>query len=301
MNHRELQLFLHLGKTLSFAKTSAACHVAPSSLSRVIQRLEKEVGQQLFERDSRRVKLTAVGRNFRVYAEQTCDSWAMFRQALHNQEATLQGELSLFCSVTASYSFLDDILGRFRKQHPGIEIKLHTGDSAITLDRVNSELEDIGIAALPERIPSQFSILELTSTPLVFIAASRGGNLITEVTGKAREAWKEMPLIISESGLVRERVDRWLKTMKVKPDIYAQVSGHEAIVSMAGLGFGLGVVPQIVLENSPLAAKVRQIDIKHGMPPITIGLCVLKRKLSNALINAFWTLARQSIAGNKKL
>ncbi len=301
MDHRELQLFLHLSKSLSFAKTSAACHVAPSSLSRVIQRLEKEVGRQLFERDSRRVKLTAIGRTFRVYAEQTCDSWAIFRQALHMQETTLQGELSLFCSVTASYSFLDDILGRFRAQHPGIEIKLHTGDSAITLDRINSELEDLGIAALPERIPSQFSILELTSTPLVFIAPFRAGSVITDAVGKTQESWNEIPLIISESGLVRDRVDRWFKTMKVKPDIYAQVSGHEAIVSMVGLGFGVGVVPQIVLENSPLAAKVRQLAIKHTMPPIAIGLCVLKRKLSNALINAFWTLAHQSIAGNKKL
>jgi LysR family positive regulator for ilvC len=301
MNHRELQLFLHLSKSLSFARTSAACHVAPSSLSRVIQRLEKEVGRQLFERDSRRVKLTAIGRNFRVYAEQICDSWAIFRQALHDQEATLLGELSLFCSVTASYSFLDDILGRFRKQHPGIEIKLHTGDSAVTLDRINSELEDIGIAALPERVPTQFSILELTSTPLVFIAPSRTGSGIADAVGKTREYWSETPLIVSESGLVRERVDRWFKTMKVKPEIYAQVSGHEAIVSMVGLGFGVGVVPQIVLENSPLAAKVRLLDISHTMPPIAIGLCVLKRKLSNVLINAFWALARQSIAGNKKL
>ena len=301
MDQRELQLFLHLSKTLSFAKTSAACHVAPSSLSRVIQRLEREIGRQLFERDSRRVKLTATGRTFRAYAEQTCDSWAAFKQALHNQETTLQGELSLFCSVTASYSFLDDILGRFRTRHPGIEIKLHTGDSAITLDRINSELEDLGIAALPERVPSQFSILELTKTPLVFIASSRPGLVSTDSAGIASGSWSEIPLIISESGLVRDRVDKWFRAMKIKPEIYAQVSGHEAIVSMAGLGFGVGVVPQIVLENSPLAAKVRQIHIRHTMPPITIGLCVLKRKLSNALINAFWELARQSIVGNKKL
>ena len=301
MNHKELQLFIHLSKTLSFAKTSAACHVAPSSLSRVVQRLEKEVGRQLFERDSRRVKLTSTGRAFRIYAEQTCDSWAVFRQSLHDADASLQGELSLFCSVTASYSFLDDILGRFRVQHPGIEIKLHTGDSAVTLERINAEQEDIGIAALPERVPARFLIQELTQTPLVFIAPARSGSGAIAKSVRTEKDWGEIPLILSESGLVRERADRWFRSMRVKPNILAQVSGHEAIVSMVGLGFGVGLVPGIVLENSPLASRVRLLDIRHGMPPIAIGLCVLQRKMNNPLIKAFWTLAVQSIAGNMKL
>lgn len=301
MNHKELQLFIHLSKTLSFAKTSAACHVAPSSLSRVVQRLEKEVGRQLFERDSRRVKLTSTGRAFRIYAEQTCDSWAVFLQSLHDADTTLQGELSLFCSVTASYSFLDDILGRFRLQHPGIEIKLHTGDSAVTLERIHAEQEDIGIAALPERVPASFLIQELTQTPLVFIAPQRSDNGSIEQAIKTGKGWSEVPLILSESGLVRDRADRWFRSMHVKPNIHAQVGGHEAIVSMVGLGFGVGLVPRIVLENSPLASRVRQLDIHHGMQPIAIGLCVLQRKMNNPLIKAFWTLAGQSIAGNMKL
>ena len=301
MNHKELQLFIHLSKTLSFARTSAACHVAPSSLSRVIQRLEKEVGRQLFERDSRRVKLTATGRAFRVYAEQTCDSWAVFKHALHDSDAGLQGELSLFCSVTASYSFLDDILGRFRVQHPGIEIKLHTGDSAVTLDRINAEQEDIGIAALPERVPASYLIQELTRTPLVFIAPARTGGRVDPGHADNVGDWSGIPLILSESGLVRDRADRWFRSMSVKPNIYAQVAGHEAIVSMVGLGFGVGLVPRIVLENSPLASRVRLLDIRHGMHPIAIGLCVLKRKMNNPLIKAFWTLAGRSVTGDMKL
>ena len=298
MNHRELQLFLHLSRTLSFARTSAACHVAPSSLSRVIQRLEKEVGRDLFERDSRRVKLTSVGQAFRTYATQTCDGWDQFKQTLQDQDTHLQGELSMFCSVTASYSFLDDILGRFRQQHPGIEIKLHTGDSAATLDRINREEEDIGIAALPEEVSSRFAVMELSSSPLVFITPVKTGlpGLDARDAGKIR--WSEVPLIMSESGLVRDRLDRWFRAMKVKPHIQAQVGGHEAIVSMVALGFGAGLVPRIVLENSPFAAKVKPLPVRHDMPPIAIGLCVLKRKLNHALIRAFWTLAGQSIAGN---
>jgi LysR family transcriptional regulator, positive regulator for ilvC len=300
MNQRPLQLFLHLSKSLSFAKTSTACHVTPSSLSRVIQRLESEVGRKLLERDSRRVKLTPAGEAFQRYAEQASEGWAAFKQEVQERTTQLRGELSLFCSVTASYSFLDEILGEFRAQHPGIEIKLHTGDSADTLERISAGREDMGIAALPEKIPDKFLIQLLSSTPLVFIAPLRNRLKIPELQAGASLVWEKMPLILSESGLVRERVDRWLKALRIKPSIYAQVSGHEAIVSMVGLGFGVGLVPQIVLENSPLAAKIRVVPVEHAMPPLDIGLCVLTRKLSNPLIAAFWELASQSIA-NKKL
>lgn len=300
MNYRELQLFLHLSKSLSFARTSEACHVTPSSLSRVIQRLEAEVGQALFERDSRRVALTATGKAFRAFAEETCDRWAAFRHSLLHGATHLQGELSLFCSVTASYSFLDEILSRFRAEYPGIEIKLHTGDSALTLERVSAESEDIGIAALPDVVPAQFSTLELTRTPLVFIAPAKADARLDSL-GESSVEWQKLPLILAEGGLARERVDRWFRLNRIKPNIYAQATGNEAIVSMVGLGFGVGLVPRIVLENSPFAAKVKELPISHDIQPFTIGLCVLKRKLNNPLIAAFWEQARQSIAGNKKL
>jgi LysR family positive regulator for ilvC len=300
MNHKELQLFLHLSKSLSFARTSEACHVTPSSLSRVIQRLEQEVGQALFERDSRRVTLTDTGKAFRVFAEEACNSWSAFRQSLLDGARHLQGELSLFCSVTASYSFLDEILSQFRAEYPGIEMKLHTGDSAMTLDRVSTEVEDIGIAALPDVLPAQFATLELTKTPLVFIAPVKG-DVGLGYSGEGAVDWQKLPLVLSESGLARERVDRWFRANRVKPNVYAQVTGNEAIVSMVGLGFGVGLVPRIVLENSPFAAKVKVLSIKHDIQPFTIGLCVLKRKLNNPLIEAFWRQAGESIAGNKKL
>src|SRR6187549_3438471 len=141
MNQRELQLFLHLAKTLSFARTSEALHVTPSSLSRVIQRLELEVGVPLFERDNRHVALTKAGQAFREFADETSNKWLDLKKNLAEQDQVLTGEISLFCSVTASYSFLYDLLSRFRLEHPGIEIKLHTGDTATTLDRILAEQE----------------------------------------------------------------------------------------------------------------------------------------------------------------
>jgi len=256
----------------------------------MIQRLEAELDQPLFERDNRSVKLTLAGQAFKRFAEETLNGWSELQRELQAQEQDLQGEISLFCSVTASYSFLYELLSQFRQSHPGIELKIHTGDTAQTLDRIQQELEDIGIAAIPPQVPAALAVQTLTSTPLVFIAPVQG-FYFDEALIEAGISWGELPMILSEKGLARQSADSWFRALRVKPNIYAQVAGNEAIVSMVSLGFGVGLVPQLVVDNSPLQRSIRILDVQHDMPPFAVGLCVLKRKLANPLVKAFWDLA----------
>jgi len=128
MDQRVLQHFLNLADSLHFGRAAEASHISPSALSRSIQRLEDEVGAPLFERNNRSVSLTGAGRLFLDYARGAMDDWETIRNNLMAASGELRGEVSMFCSVTASYSFLFDILDRFRRDHPRVEIKLHTGD-----------------------------------------------------------------------------------------------------------------------------------------------------------------------------
>ena len=136
MNLKELQTFIHLSQSLHFGHTGDAMHLSASAVSRSIMRLEEQVGVALFERDNRRVQLTAAGREFLRYAEQAVVNWQSVLQRLHIQGEALQGELGVFCSVTASYSVLSNILEVFRQRYPAIELKLHTGDQADAIERI---------------------------------------------------------------------------------------------------------------------------------------------------------------------
>ncbi len=290
MDPRSLKQFVNLANSLHFGRASEASHVSPSALSRGIQRLEDEVGASLFARNNRSVSLTHAGSLFLIYARDSLGEWDAIRNTLMEESGELHGQISMYCSVTASYSFLFEILASFRRDHPRIEIKLHTGDPEDAIARVLSGDEEIAIGAKPKKLPAGLAFKPVAISPLVFIAANYRGKKAQQVTmTPATESWAANPMILPERGLARRRVDEWFRARGVQANIYAQVAGNEAIVSMVSLGFGVGVVPQIVLDNSPLADTVRVLDVQPGLEAYEVGLFTLEKKLANPIINAFWS------------
>lgn len=287
MDFSQLNQFIALADTLHFHRASTACHISPSTLSRSIRQLEISLNATLFERNNRTVSLTQQGELFLDFARETLDRWEALQHGLQSDSGVLRGSLSLYCSVTASYSFLYSILADFRQRHPLIELKLHTGDPALAIERVSSGQEDIAIAARQDHMPQSLSFKRIAFSPLVLIQPMAEDWFRMQARDE-REYWEAVPFILSEQGLARERLDHWLKKKRVAPNIYAQVAGHEAIVSMVSLGFGIGLIPQIVLDNSPLAALVRPLPIQPPLKPYEVGLCVLNRKLKSPLVRAFW-------------
>jgi LysR family positive regulator for ilvC len=279
MDTRSLSLFLHLSETLHFGRTSKAMHISPSALTRTIQHLEESLDTLLFVRDNRSVSLTRSGKLLQDYARESLNNWQTFQHSLMEETQELQGDISIYCSVTASYSFLYNILSEFRSAHPKIGIRLHTGDSDLAINRLEENMEDVAIAGRPERLPNTLTFKRIATSALVMIAPLGQTNI---------SSWSTEPMILSERGLIRKRMNQWFQQNGIKPTIYAQVAGNEAIVSMVSLGYGVGVVPEIVLRNSPLESKVVITDKQPDLDPIEVGLCTQKKRLQNPLIKALW-------------
>ena len=296
MDTRQLQLFLHLSESLHFGQTGDAMHLSASAVSRSIRKMEEEIGQRLLERDNRSVRLTDVGRRFQVYARQALTQWQGFVDSVRLDTEHLSGEVSVFCSVTAAYSVLSGILELFRRRYPEIEIKLRTGDQADSINHVLEGDDDIAIAARPEKLSSRLQFQTLQHSPLLFIYPTvhcAVENTIRDHLERGTPVpWGEMPFVLSERGLARARTEQWFRSQGVRPNIYAQASGHEAIVSMVALGLGVGVVPELVIANSPLKERVQVLDVQPPLTPFAVGLCALSQRLDNPLVKAFWDCAK---------
>ncbi len=294
MDIRDLKLFKHLSGTLHFGQSSRACHVTPSALTRIIQRLEDELGEELFLRDNRSVRLTTAGEVFRSYADDAIQRYEMLQGDL-SRERVLRGEISLYCSVTAAYSILPTIFQEFRLVHPGVHINLQTGDAALALAKLQNREVDITVAALPDDLPERVEFLEILDTPLVFIGSTTFPEII-EYHNQEID-WRETPVITADFGLSRERTDRWFYEKDIIPNIYAQVAGNEAIIAMVALGCGVGVVPKLVLEKSPLKEQISILSVSPELESFSIGICAMKRKMRPPQVDAFWEIAGKKIGG----
>ncbi|MFA0085496.1 transcriptional regulator IlvY [Vibrio sp. 10N.286.49.C2] len=291
MNIKSLQAFIHLCESKSFNRTATAMHISPSALSRQIQKLEQEAGQNLLLRDNRSVDLTPAGQQLLPVALNIISEWQKFQSSNELGEMELRGKLRLFCSVTASYSHLPELLAEFRVLYPYIEFELSTGDPAQAIDKVLNDDTDIAISAFPEQLPGRLAFETISEIPLSIIAPQGISNFGQELMSGAPD-WKKIPFIVPEAGTARERANAWFKKMRIKPNIYAQVSGHEAIVSMVALGCGVGIAPEVVIVNSPVRDKIQRLKLE-SIKPFKLGVCCKKSNLDNALITAFWKVAQQ--------
>ncbi len=290
MDIRNLKLFRHLAGTLHFSKTSQACYITPSALTRVIQRLESDLGKKLFIRDNRSVELTPAGIAFKKYSDDVLGRWSRLNDELSSEDI-LEGELSLYCSVTAAYGILPDIMARYRKVHPSVKIHLETGDAAKALVKLSNQDSDMVIAARPDVLSKDLVFKTLAQTPLVFIAPLQYPEIIIKKAGSID--WEQTPLIIPDHGLSRDRIDKWFAKENFIPNIYSQVAGNEAIIVMVSLGCGIGLIPRIVLEKSSFFDRVKILDKTPQMQPFVIGLCTRKKNLTNSRVKALWNIANE--------
>jgi LysR family transcriptional regulator, positive regulator for ilvC len=288
MNIHEIEHFLVLCETLHFQKASAQCNISPSALSRMIQRIEDETGERLFERSNRDVALTPSGVVFQKYAKQIHDLWKQSKQALSFEKGLVSGDLNIYCSVTAAFGILPEVLNEFRKKFPSVHIKLRTGDAESALDQLQERDTDVAIAAIPEDFPDHMDYLYVAQTPLVWIKSKKYPSL------KAHNIdWGNTPLILPKRGIARRRFDRWIQDLNVQALIYAETIGNEAIIAMVNLGCGIGLVPEMVLDKSPENSSISILEVSPPLEPYTIGICVKKRNLENPVTKAFWDVAKQ--------
>ena len=290
MDYDALRLFLHLSQTLHFLRTSRACHLSPSALSRTIQRLERETGWPLFERDRRSVRLTPAGIRFAEHARETLERWEGLQRALRDTRGALSGTIVVFASVTACQTFLPELLSDFRRRHPDIHIQLETGYAADALERLAEGHVDVSVAAIPSRVPRALVARVLLHTPLVF-AAPRAACEVERLCHRRPIPWAELPLVLPSSGQARESADRWFRRRRITPQVYGEIAGSEAILALVSLGCGVGIVPRIVLEESPLASKVRVLEPDAGgeaLGEFRVGVCTQRKKLTSPLVRALW-------------
>jgi LysR family positive regulator for ilvC len=121
---------------------------------------------------------------------------------------------------------------------------------------------------------------------------------ISDELDRPERNWSRIPFVLSARGLARERIDEWFRRRQIKPRLYAQVSGNEAILAMVSLGCGVGIVPELVLEKSPLKDQVRVLEGGPQLRPYRVGFVSKRKRLHSTVVRAFWSTVEERVSAD---
>ena len=277
MDLRQVEYVLAVVERGSFTKAAASMQVSQPSLSDGIRRLESELDVRLFHRLGRRVELTDAGRAFIGPARQLTRD----RDAVLESVATVRdlhgGTLDLVSLPTLAADPLGRLVGRFRKAHPGISVRIAAPeDDGAVVAMVLDGRSELGLTELrPHR--EELVAVSLERQELVAVCPPR-----TRLASSGRlpvARLRGMPLVTTPPGTsTRDLLDRALASAGIEPVIAVETSQREAIAPLVLSGAGTSFLPARLAE--PLAKQgavvarlvptlTRTIGLVHRPSPLT--------------------------------
>lgn len=147
-----------VAKQGSFIAAALTLHVSQAALTRTIQRVEEALGVALFVRSTRRVELTAAGREFAGVAERMLNDLRITARGMQEISDEQRGQVIVACMMSVALTTLPDIVAGYRRERPRVEIHIREGVHGSVIEDVRSGVADLGITYLgnvPEGIASQ--------------------------------------------------------------------------------------------------------------------------------------------------
>ena len=122
--------------------------------------------------------------------------------------------------------------------------------------------------------------------PLVVIAARDHGDEVD---------WDLDTLLLPESGITREVVNDWFLSSGIVPSRIQELAEFEGILSLVSAGYGVGIIPYIVWEQSQLSSHTKVLKISNRLPRLKIGVFSLKKRMHLRRIDGFFELFKGPI------
>src|SRR5690242_3983992 len=131
---RQLEAVLALAEYGSFVAAAARLRLSQPALTRMVKRLEAELGVRLFDRSTRRVEITAAGRAFAAVAERMLNDLGITVQSVREAAQEGRGLVVVSSVMSVAGGLLPRMIAAYRDDRPGVEIHVREGIYATILD-----------------------------------------------------------------------------------------------------------------------------------------------------------------------
>jgi DNA-binding transcriptional LysR family regulator len=269
----DLQAFRAVAELGSFRKAAEAVNISQPALSRRIDKLEEALGVRLFERTTRSVTLTTIGRVFVPSAEQLLDDLDAALLGIRDVSTSRLGHVTIACVPSVAYYFLPSVISTYRRRFPRIRVKLLDSSANEVLAAVLSGEADFGVSFMGSQDPEvEFkSLLEER-----FVAACRRDH---PLAGKKRVTWNELYeheyVSVDKTSSNRLLLDRALSAVTPRAPSVCETRHVTTMLGLVEAGLGVAAVPSMAMpgNNHPVLTSVPLVE-----PVVKRRVGIVKRR-----------------------
>ena len=262
----QIEAFLEVARRQNLSRAAEALFVSQPTLTARLQSLEAALGEQLFIRTRRGMRLTEAGDAFLPYAEHAVAALADGRERLAELRRGVAGRRVLGAPPPVSTYPLPALLARFSAAHPGVRLAVKTGTSEEILDMVLHDQVQLGIIrALANQ---EIETIPLYTDTLVLIAGP-GHRLARSSTGRqARMAdlAGEVLVLFGRSSSYLEFTTATFRQAGVLPGSVLELDNIEAAKKMVERGLGVSLVPTSTVAGELAAGTLARIELVDATP-----------------------------------
>ncbi len=256
----DLQAFRAVAELGSFRKAAEAVNISQPALSRRIDKLEEALGVRLFERTTRSVTLTTIGRVFAPSAEQLLDDLDVALLGIRDVSSSRLGHVTIACVPSVAYYFLPNVIANYRRRFPRIRVRLLDASANEVLGAVISGEADFGVSFMGSQEPEiEFKLLLQDR----FVAACRRDHPLAR---KKRVTWSELYeheyVSVGKTSGNRLLLDQALSAVAPSAPSVCETRHVTTMLGLVEAGLGVAAVPSMAMPgaNHPILTSVPLVE-----------------------------------------
>ena len=260
MDLGELQVFLTVAKEGSFSRAAERLYRTQPAVSLAIRKLEDGLGQPLFIRGSRPVRMTDAGVVLKEYAERLINLRDEVKKGLSDLEGLERGELSLGVNESSIHALLP-ALAIFREKHPGIQVRVHRVFSRDIPHEVLNYRLDLGAISYVPRDPL-LQATEILKDELTLVVPPKhplARKREVDITDLGKETFIAH---IVESHF-RRRVIELFARHHTTLNMPIELPTIESIKRFVQMGMGVAIVPRMCVQWELAHGWMKEIKVKQ--------------------------------------
>jgi LysR family transcriptional regulator, low CO2-responsive transcriptional regulator len=288
MDFDQLETFIEVARLSSFSRAAEKRFRTQPAISSQIRSLEEEVGAKLLDRSGGKVSLTAAGKLFLKFSEDTLDARKSAMTAIAETERVPRGEIVVGANEGTCLHILPEVFAHFKKQYPDVSVSIKRADYAKVLESVIDNSVDFGVVSMPVN-DNRLTAVLIHRDELVLIVPPK--HPLAKLKSAVAADIAQYPLVMPKVGHTRDALDELFHQRKLKPRYAMELDSSELLKRFVAADVGIGFIPRSNVEEDVQADVLAAIPLADTQIRRDLALVFRKDKALSRAALAFIDIA----------